>query len=185
MHPTDVFDSTGQLIGTYQRSIQTTDGKVMLVTRDERFGGGTIVLSAHEAGDPEQPWHLPYGELSIREAPPYSPNVPLHAYFDFWERLGADNRNISMDAYLPGGSRTLQTNGGVPDDMLREAITDALDEDTDGVINVHGIDMSVHEGTVLLEGFQNDTRGRLAAAEAVATVPGVREIVNMLVIRPL
>ncbi len=80
--------------------------------------------------------------------------MPLHAYFDFWERLGAHNSNISMDTYLPSGSRTLQTNSGVPDDMLREAITDALDEDTDGVINVHGIDLSVHEGTVLREGFQ-------------------------------
>ena len=45
--------------------------------------------------------------------------------------------------------------------------------------------MSVNRGTVLLEGYQNDTPERLAAAEAAAAVPGVKEIVNMLVIRPV
>jgi hypothetical protein len=183
MRPNEVFDAEGQSIGTYQHSILSKEGKMMLIARDEQFGGGTIVLSAHEAGEPEIPWHLPYGEISIREAPPYSPNVPVHAYFRFRERLGADNSNISMGSYLPSGSGTLQTNGGVPDDLLRSAINEALDEDDR--INHHLIDMSVHEGTVLLEGFQNDTQERLLAAQAVASVPGVREIVNMLVIRPL
>jgi hypothetical protein len=36
-----------------------------------------------------------------------------------------------------------------------------------------------------LEGYQSDTPARLAAAQAAASVPGVKEIINMLVIRPL
>ena len=43
--------------------------------------------------------------------------------------------------------------------------------------------VSVKRGTVLLEGYQNDIPGRLAAAEAAASVPGVKEIINMLIIR--
>jgi len=39
----------------------------------------------------------------------------------------------------------------------------------------------VKRGTVLLEGYQIDTPARLAAAEAAASVPGVKEIINMLV----
>ena len=41
--------------------------------------------------------------------------------------------------------------------------------------------VSVKRGTVLLEGYQMDTPARLAAA----SVPGVKEVVNMLVIRVL
>lgn len=183
MQPAEVLDSNGQRIGTYQRTIESQEGEMILISRDDRFGGGTIVASAYEPHNSNDPWRLPYRELSIREAPPYSTNVPLHAYFRFWERLGADNSNISVTSYLSTGSGTSLSNGGVPDYLLREAITDSLRENLAGHIDFHLIDMSVHEGTVLLEGYQNDTQGRLAAAEAVASVPGVKEIINMLVIR--
>jgi osmotically-inducible protein OsmY len=50
-------------------------------------------------------------------------------------------------------------------------------------VNCYLAHVSVKRGTVLLEGYQDDTPGRLAAAEAAASVPGVKEVINMLVIR--
>jgi osmotically-inducible protein OsmY len=50
-------------------------------------------------------------------------------------------------------------------------------------VSPHPIEVTVRNGTVLLEGYQNDTLARLAAGQAAATVPGVREIVNMIVVR--
>jgi BON domain len=185
MQPTPVLDANGQQVGTYQRSVDTPDGEMMLVTREERLGGGTIVVPAREVGEPDGAWHLPYGELSIREAPPYSANVALHAYFEFWKRLGAGNVNNSMAEYLPTGSGWVPSDVDVPDDRLQEGVTAALREAAGLGVYSHLVRVSVKRGTVLLEGEQNDTSGRLAAAEAAASVPGVKEIINMLVIRAL
>ena len=95
MQATQVFDTDGQQVGTYQRSVDTPDGEMLLIAREERLGGGTIVVPAREAGASDGAWRLSYGGLSIREAPPYSPNVDLRAYFAFWKRLGAGNFNSS------------------------------------------------------------------------------------------
>lgn len=180
--PARVLDSDGQQIGTYQRSAETPDGPMLLIERDSRFGGGTIVVSAKEAGEPERgAWHLPYGELSIREAPPYSPNVALHAYFSFWERLGTGNVTQTLNEYLPTGSGPVASDRDVPDDPLRTAVESALHEGLD----YHLIQLTIKNGTVLLEGYQRDTPRRLKAAQAAASVPGVKEVVNMLVIRAL
>ena len=51
--PARVLDSDGQQIGTYQRSAETPDGPMLLIERDCRFGGGTIVVPEKEAGEPE------------------------------------------------------------------------------------------------------------------------------------
>jgi Ca2+-transporting ATPase len=182
MQPTQVLDADGQPVGTYQRSVDTPDGEMMLIAREERLGGGTIVVSAREVGEPDDAWHLPYGGLSIREAPPYSPNVDLHAYFEFWERLGISNFNTSAAEYVPTGSGPVQCYVDVPDDRLQDAVIAAL-RDAGGCVNHHLVRVSVKRGTVLLEGYQNDIPGRLAAAEAAASVPGVKEIINMLMIR--
>ena len=184
MEPTQVFDSEGQCVGTYQRSIGTPDGQMMLIDRNERLGGGTIVVPERQAEEQDARWQLPYGELSMREAPPYSPNVDLRAYFAFWERLGSSNTNSSLSEYVPTGSGPVPCTMDVPDDDLREAVTAVLHE-SGGLVNLHTLQVSVKRGTVLLEGYQNDTTGRRGAAEAAASVLGVKEIVNMLVIRPM
>lgn len=185
MQPTQVLGADGQQVGTYQRTVDTPDGEMMLIAREERLGGGTIVMPASEAGEPNGAWHLPYDELSIREAPPYSPNVDLHAYFEFWERLGTGNFNMTMAEFLPTGSGPVRSDADVPDDCLQEAVTAALHEAAGRGVNHHLVRVSVKRGTVLLEGYQNDTPARLAAAEAAASVPGVKEIIDMLVIRAL
>ena len=184
MEPTQVFDSEGQCVGTYQRSIGTPDGQMMLIDRNERLGGGTIVVPERQAEEQDARWQLPYGELSMREAPPYSPNVDLSAYFAFWERLGSSNTNSSLSEYVPTGSGPVPSDWDVPDGDLREAVTAVLHE-SGGVVNLHALQVSVKRGTVLLEGYQNDTTGRRGAAKAAASVLGVKEIVNMLVIRPM
>ena len=184
MEPTQVFDSEGQCVGTYQRSIGTPDGQMMLIDRNERLGGGTIVVPERQAEEQDARWQLPYGELSMREAPPYSPNVDLSAYFAFWERLGSSNTNSSLSEYVPTGSGPVPSDWDVPDGDLREAVTAVLHE-SGGLVNLHTLQVSVKRGTVLLEGYQNDTTGRRGAAKAAASVLGVKEIVNMLVIRPM
>jgi hypothetical protein len=183
MQPTQVIDGAGQQVGMYQRSVGTPDGQMMLIARDERLGGGTIVVPERQAEEQDTQWKLPYGELSVHEAPPYSPNVGLHAYFEFWERLGADNFNQSADEYMPTGSGLVPSAVDVPDAELQVSVTAALHAAGGAGVNSHQVHVSVTRGTVLLEGFQLDTTGRLAAAEAAARVPGVKEIVNMLVIR--
>jgi len=185
MKPIQVFDVDGQQIGTYQRSIDTPDGAMLLIARENPLGGGTIVVPGREADKTESAWSLPYGGLSIREAPPYSPNVDLHAYFVFWERLGAANFSSSMDEYMPTGSGPVLSDVEVPDDLLQQAVTAALRNAGGAGVDHHLVQVSVKRGTVLLEGYQPDTPARLAAAEAAARVPGVKEIVNMLVIRAL
>ncbi len=183
MQPTQVLDWDGRQVGTFQRSVNTADGEMLMIARDERLGGGTIVISAHNAGQPDDAWHLPYGELSVREAPPYSPNVDLHAYFEFWKRLGTDNFNRSKAEFMPSGSGPVASDVDVPDDQLHDQVIAALGETN--FIYPHLITVSVKRGTVLLEGSQNDSPARLAAAQAAASVPGVKEIINMLVIRAL
>ncbi len=183
MQPTQVLDADGQEVGTYQRSIDTPNGEMMLIARAERSGGGTIVVPARQASVEDGAWHLSSGTLSVREAPPYSPNVGLYAYFEFWERMGGDNFNQSADEYVPTGSGPVPSSVDVPDAQLQVSVTAALHAAGGAGVNFHLVRMSVTRGTVLLEGFQTDTTGRLAAAEAAARVPGVKEIVNMLVIR--
>ena len=62
-----------------------------------------------------------------------------------------------------------------------KAVIAAL-RDAGGCVNHSLVRVSVRCGTVLLEGYQNDIPGRLAAAEAAASVPGVEEIIDMLMI---
>jgi hypothetical protein len=180
--PAPVFASDGRRIGTCRSGAQARDGLLLLIEREERLGGGTIAVPAKEAGEPERDgWHLPYGELSIREAPPYSPNVDLNAYLLFWERLGAANYNLAADEYTPTGSGPVDSERTVPDGQIRAAVESALREGLD----YHLIQVDVHNGTVLLQGYERDTPRRLQAAQAAASVPGVKEVINMLVIRPL
>ena len=65
-----VLDADGQTVGIYQRSVNTPNGALLLITRGERFGGGTIVVPEREADRSDGVLSLPYKELSIREAPP-------------------------------------------------------------------------------------------------------------------
>ena len=43
MQPTQAFDRDGQQVGTYLRSIDTPDGEMLLIAREERLGGGSVV----------------------------------------------------------------------------------------------------------------------------------------------
>ena len=183
MPPTQVLDTDGKRVGTYQRAVDTPDGEAILIAREERLGGGTIVVPGREGDESDGTWRLPYGELSIREAPPYSPRVNMHAYFEFWKRLGVGNFNGSMDEYMSTGSGAVVSDRDVPDDRLQETVTAALREAASGGVDHHLVQVSVNWGTVLLEGYQFDTPARLAAARAAASVPGVKEIINMLVVR--
>ncbi len=184
-HPVQVFDWDEQQVGTYQRSVDTPDGEMLLIAREERLGGGTIVMPMADVkqDDKTGSWNLSYGVLSIEEAPPYSPNVDLHAYFEFWKRLGTDNFNRSKVDYQPAGSGPVPCDVEVPDNELQRQVEAALNHTAD--IYPHLITVTVNRGTVLLEGTQNDTVGRLKAAQTAASVAGVNEIVNMLVIRAL
>lgn len=124
-----------------------------------------------------------YSVLSIEEAPPYSPNVDLHAYFEYWERLGTNDFNRSKADYAAAGSGPVRCDVEVPDNELQWQVEAALKHAAD--IYPHLITVTVNQGTVALEGTQNDTVARLKAAECVAGVAGVKEIINMLVIRAL
>jgi fructose-bisphosphate aldolase class I len=192
--PILVFDLDGNRIGTFQRTVQSDDGELVMIARDKRLGGGTIIVSARElpaaservAGNADvAKWRLPYCELSILEAPQYSSNVDLHAYVEFWERLGTRNSNASLEGYLPTGSGSVRSAVELPDALLLEEVNAALHDSTGGSVNTHLARVSVKHGTVLLDGYQNTTEGRLAASEAAASVAGVKEVVNMLVIRAL
>jgi hypothetical protein len=154
----------------------------MLVHRAEHLGGGTIVLPASELEDRAEEIVTPYDTLSLREAPPYSANVPLEAYLRFWRRLGASNTNQSETEFLTADSGPVAgPPSSLTDDQISELVKDRLRR-APGV-SPHLIETTVRNGTVLLEGDQSDTLARLAAGQAAAGVPGVKEIVNMLVVR--
>ncbi|MFT5365739.1 MAG: hypothetical protein ACI8V2_000680 [Candidatus Latescibacterota bacterium] len=184
MQSTQVLDAKGQQVGTYLSSHDTPDGEMMLIAREGRFGGGRIVVPASEVRRENDAWHLPYSELSIHEAPLYSSNVAMHAYFEFWKRLGTSNVNNLMIQSLPMGSGSVSSDVDVPDTPLQEAVIAAVQK-VGGGMDAHLVHVCVKRGTILLEGYQNDTPGRLVVAEAAASVPGVKEIVNMLVIRSI
>ena len=74
----------GEPLGTAGQRLETRGGAVVLVHRAEHLGGGIIVLPASELEDRAEEIVAPYGKLSIREAPPYSSNVPLESYLRFW-----------------------------------------------------------------------------------------------------
>jgi len=172
----------GEPLGTAGERRETRGGAVVLVHRAEHLGGGTIVLPASELEDRAEEIVAPYGKLSIREAPPYSSNVPLESYLRFWERLGGGNTNQTETSFLTADSGPV---AGAPshltDDQIAELVKDRLQRASG--VSPHPIEVTVRNGTVLLEGYQNDTLARLAAGQAAATVPGVREIVNMIVVR--
>jgi len=172
----------GEYLGTVAEEVETGQGTAVFVERLEELGGGMTVLPKNQLEDRGDEVVSPYGRLSMLEAPPYSPNVPLTAYLRYWKRLGAGNVNQSESSYLPTGSGPVS---GPPSDLSDREIANLVAQalhDARGVA-AHAIRVTVTDGTVLLEGEQNDTRARLAAAEAVTAVPGVQEIVNMLVVR--
>jgi hypothetical protein len=182
-HAGRLIDAEGQEIGSYLRPLVTPEGEAVLVQRAERLGGGTIVLPARDLEESDGRWLTSYGELSIMEAPPYSPNVEAQAYLDFWKRLGAGNMMSSPSEFVPTGSGPVEAGEDVPDAEIEEEVKERLRAAAAKGVNHHLATVSVHGGTVLLEGYQGDTPARLAAAQAAASVPGVKEVVNMLVIR--
>jgi hypothetical protein len=172
----------GGPLGTAGRQAGTPLGVAVLVERAQDLGGGTIVLPADQLEVRGDEVTSPYSRLSIREAPPYSTNVPLMAYLRYWDRLGAGDVNQSEASYVPTGSGPVT---GPPSDLADQEIADLVRRglrEARGVV-ANPIKVTVSGGTVLLEGEQNDTLARAAAAQAAAAVPGVREIVNMIVVR--
>ena len=172
----------GELIGTAWQRVETPQGAVVLVHRAEHLGGGTIVLPARELEERAEEIVAPYGMLSIREAPPYSFNVPLEAYLRFWKRLGASNTSQTESQFVTADSGPV---AGPPSDLTDDEIAELVKDRLEQASRVfpHLITITVRNGTVLMEGEQNDTLARLAAGEAATTVPGVSEIVNMIVVR--
>ena len=172
----------GEPLGKVGQRLETRQGAVVLVHRAKDLGGGTIVLPADELEERAEEVAAPYGKLSILEAPPYSSEVPLESYLRFWKRLGAGNVNQTESEFLTADSGPV---AGPPsrnsDSQIAELVKDRLRRES-GVLP-HLIEITVRNGTVLLEGDQEDTSARLAAGQAAATVPGVKEIVNMLVVR--
>jgi hypothetical protein len=181
--PKRVIDADGQDIGVYVRRVDTAKGEAVLIQRAERLGGGTIVLPARDLEQRGEEWVAPYEDLSILEAPPYSPNVELDAYLDFWKRLGTSNMMSSVSEFLSTGSGPVESGQDVPDAQIEEMVNERLRDASDKGVDHYLVSVSVNNGTVLLEGYQSDTPARLAAAQAAASVPGVKEIVNMLAIR--
>ena len=169
-------------LGTVGQRLETRRGEVVLVHRAEHLGGGTIVLPLGELEDRAEEVVAPYGKLSILEAPQYSSDVPLESYLRFWKRLGAGNIGQTKSEFLSADSGPVagppSSNTGA---QIAELVKDRLQQAAG--VSPHLIEITVRNGTVLLEGDQEDTTARLAAGEAAATVPGVREIVNMLVVR--
>jgi hypothetical protein len=172
----------GESLGTVGERLETHGGVLVLVHRAEHLGGGTILLPASELEDRAEEVVAPYGKLSIREAPPYSTNVPLESYLQFWKRLGAGNSNQGEDSFLSADSGPVD---GPPSHLSDDEIVQLVRDGLRGVpgVSSHAIEVTVRNGTVLLEGIQNDTLARLAAGQAAAALPGVRELVNMIVVR--
>ena len=93
----------GREIGTVLEQRDTGKGAVVLVSRVELLGGGTVVFPIRELEDRGEEIAAPYDELSLLEAPPYSPNVNLEVYVTYWLRLADTNYSSSATAFLPTG----------------------------------------------------------------------------------
>jgi hypothetical protein len=172
----------GEPLGTAGQRLEIPEGAAVLVQRAERLGGGTIVLPESELEERTEEIGAPYDTLSIREAPPYSRNVPLEAYLRYWKRLGAGNTNQDDASFVTAGSGPVAgPPAHLPDHEIAELVREGLRRAA-GVAS-HLIETTVKEGTVLLEGYQNDTEARWSAGQAAAAAPGVRELVNMIVVR--
>ncbi len=172
----------GEPLGSVGTQAATVLGTAVLVDRAEELGGGVVVLPARELEVREGHVVAPYSRLSLREAPPYSDNVPLTSYLEYWNRLGTSNVSQSESSYLSTGSGPVAgPRVEVPDEEIAARVRQRLKE-ASGVA-ASAIHVTVKGGTVLLEGDQNDTVARLAAAQTAAGAPGVREIVNMIVVR--
>ena len=120
----------------------------------------------------------PINHATPRAQPRKQPRFPW-----IWTRLGAGNLNDAATDYMPTGSGLVPSDVDVPDDRLQEAVNVAHRAAAGKGVDHYLVRVSVKQGTVLLEGYQNNTQGRLSVAEAAASVPGVKEIINMLVIR--
>ena len=173
----------GREIGTALEQRETDKGAVVLVSRVESFGGGTVVFPIRELEDRGKEIAAPYDELSLLEAPPYSPNVNLEAYVTYWLRLADTNYSSSATAFLPTGSGPVTgETADVSDDQIEAEVNRRLRAAASHGVRHRTIQVTVNKGTVILQGHQNDTPTRLAAAQA-ASVPGVKEIVNMIMVR--
>lgn len=117
----------GEPFGTAGQRLETPQGAVVLVHRAEDLGGGIIVLPASELEDRAEEIVAPYGELSIREAPPYSSDVPLDSYLRFWKRLGASNSSQTESEYLTADSGPVAgPPSSLTDDQIAELVKDGL-----------------------------------------------------------
>jgi hypothetical protein len=173
---------SGEHLGRVGERVETRLGTAAFVQRAEDLGGGMTVVPANQLEDRGEEIASPYGRLSMLEAPPYSANVPLTSYLRYWKRLGAGNINQDESSYLSTGSGPV---GGEETELTDEEIAGLIEGALRAAPSVvaNAIDVTVRDGTALLEGEQNDTPARLAAAQAAAGVRGVREIVNMIVVR--
>ena len=179
-----LIKSSGQVIGRLIEIKQLAKGALAIVEREERLGGGKIVLPMRELDESGDCYDAPYDELSTREAPPYSINVNLESYLEYWRRLADINYSSSATSFLPTGSGLIEgDHPEVSDEQIEKHVKEKLRAARSEGVHSRVIRVTVKNGTVVLEGHQNDTPTRLAAARAAASVLGVREIVNMLVIR--
>lgn len=182
-----VVGMQGEVLGSVAQAPSLQNGhQVVLVERSDELGGGTIVLPSIELEDRGEEMLAPYGKLSIREAPPYSPNVPFDAYLDYWRRLQDGNVFQPESGFVPTGSGPVAgLHADISDEEVTELVRERIENATPSGVAPHLIELSVRNGTVLLQGYQSDATTRLAAAQAAAAVAGVREVVNMLIIRPV
>ncbi len=183
-NPKKLLNNSGEVIGTVREVRQLAKAAVAIVERDSRFGGQAIVLPLKELDEKSDYYIAPYDELSIREAPQFSENVALESYLEYWRRLADTNYSSSATSFLSTGTGPVEgDHPDVPDEQLERMVKEKLRSARAEGVHSRVIRVTAKNGTVLLEGHQNDTPARLAAARAAASVKGVREIVNMLVVR--
>jgi hypothetical protein len=98
---------------------------------------------------------------------------------DFGTNSGGGGREAIIPAPMPEGDGVLETSF---DREIREEIMDLFTNDSE--LDASDVTVRVADGIVTLSGNVDEARMRKALEESAATVPGVDEVQNCLIINP-